>query len=65
MNKNSLNLSISPKDIMELLDLEPCMEVGMIMTAVENAVINGKLVNEADSILMYILDLAKTLKLKD
>ncbi len=55
---------ITGEQIMELYDLEPCKEIGIIKNAIKEAILEGEIENNYNSAYNYMLDLGKKLNLK-
>lgn len=54
---------ISGEKIMEVFGIEPCKEVGVIKTAIKEAILEGEIENNYESALNYMLELGKKLYL--
>ena len=55
---------ISGEEIMEVFDLQPCKEIGVIKTAIKDAILEGEIENNYNSAYNFMLDLGKKLNLK-
>jgi poly(A) polymerase len=55
---------VSGETIMEVFGLTPCREVGLIKTAIKDAILDGVIPNEHDSAYQFMLDKGKELGLK-
>jgi len=54
---------IAGEEIMQVFDLKPCREVGVIKNAIKEAVLEGEIENNYESALKYMLELGKKLYL--
>lgn len=54
---------ISGKEIMKAFDLQPCKEIGVIKSAIKEAILEGEIENNYDSALKYMFELGKKLYL--
>lgn len=55
---------VDGKEIMDMFGLEPCREVGTLKTALKDAILDGKIPNEYEPALAFIIDKAKAMGLK-
>lgn len=55
---------ITGEQIMEMFDLKPCKEVGIIKNAIKEAILEGEVENSYDSAYTYVVDLGKKLNLE-
>lgn len=55
---------ITGEQIMEMFDLSPCKEVGIIKNAIKEAILEGEVENNYDSAFNYVVDLGKKLNLE-
>ena len=55
---------ITGEQIMEMFDLKPCKEVGIIKNAIKEAILEGVVENSYDSAYNYVVDLGKKLNLE-
>jgi poly(A) polymerase len=55
---------ISGELIMEIFDLKPCRDVGVIKNAIREAILDGKIDNQYEACYQYMLDEAEKLGLK-
>lgn len=55
---------VDGKEIMDMFGLEPCREVGTLKTALKDAILNGKIPNEYEPALAFIIDKAKAMGLE-
>lgn len=55
---------ISGEEIMEVFDLQPCKEIGVIKTAIKDAILEGEIENNYNSAYNFMVDLGKKLNLK-
>lgn len=51
------------EEIMTVLKMEPCQEVGMLKSAIKDAILDGVIPNEHEAALQYMLDKAKEMGL--
>lgn len=51
------------EEIMTVLNMEPCQEVGMLKSAIKDAILDGVIPNEHEAALQYMLDKAKEMGL--
>lgn len=49
---------VTGNEIMELFNLPPCPEIGTIKTALKDAILDGKIPNEHDAALAFVMDKA-------
>jgi poly(A) polymerase len=54
---------ISGEEIMEVFGIQPCKEIGIIKTAIKEAILEGEIENNYESALNYMLELGKKLYL--
>lgn len=54
---------ISGEEIMKAFDLQPCKEIGVIKSAIKEAILEGEIENNYDSALKYMFELGKKLYL--
>lgn len=55
---------VDGKEIMDMFGLEPCREVGTLKTALKDAILDGKIPNEYEPALAFIIDKAKAMGLE-
>lgn len=55
---------VDGKEIMDMFGLEPCREVGTLKTALKDAILDGKIPNEYEPALTFIIDKAKAMGLE-
>lgn len=55
---------VDGKKIMDMFGLEPCREVGTLKTALKDAILDGKIPNEYEPALAFIIDKAKAMGLE-
>ena len=55
---------VGGKEIMDMFGLEPCREVGTLKTALKDAILDGKIPNEYEPALAFIIDKAKAMGLE-
>lgn len=55
---------VDGKEIMDMFGLEPCREVGTLKTALKDAILDGKISNEYEPALAFIIDKAKAMGLE-
>ena len=55
---------VDGKEIMDMFGLEPCREVGTLKTALKDAILDGKIQNEYEPALAFIIDKAKAMGLE-
>lgn len=55
---------VDGKEIMDMFGLEPCREVGTLKTALKGAILDGKIPNEYEPALAFIIDKAKAMGLE-
>lgn len=55
---------VDGKEIMDMFGLEPCREVGTLKTALKDAILDGKILNEYEPALAFIIDKAKAMGLE-
>lgn len=55
---------VDGKEIMDMFGLEPCREVGTLKTALKDAILDGKIPNEYEPALAFIIDKAKSMGLE-
>lgn len=55
---------VDGKEIMDMFGLEPCREVGTLKTALKDAILDGKIPNEYELALAFIIDKAKAMGLE-
>lgn len=55
---------VDGKEIMDMFGLEPCREVGTLKTALKDAILDGKIPNEYEPALAFIIDKAKAMELE-
>lgn len=55
---------VDGKEIMDMFGLEPCREVGTLKTALKDAILDGKIPNEYEQALAFIIDKAKAMGLE-
>jgi poly(A) polymerase len=55
---------VSGEEIMERFHLPPCREVGILKSAVKDAILDGIIPNEHDAALAFVIEKAKAMKLK-
>lgn len=51
-------------ELMEIFDLPPCREIGLLKTALKDAVLDGEVPNEHDAALTFVLAKAESMGLK-
>ncbi|HLV23247.1 MAG TPA: HD domain-containing protein [Moheibacter sp.] len=54
---------VSGEEIMEVFDLKPCKEIGIIKNAIKEAILEGEIENNHESASKYMLELGKKLYL--
>jgi hypothetical protein len=52
---------VDGEEIMRLFNLQPCREIGILKTALKDAILDGTVPNEHDAALEFIMQQAKTL----
>ena len=55
---------VSGEEIMERFHLPPCREVGILKSAVKDAILDGIIPNEHDAALAFVIEKGKAMKLK-
>jgi len=55
---------VDGEEIMQRFHLTPCREVGVLKTAVKDAILDGVIPNEHDAALQFVIEKAKTMGLK-
>lgn len=55
---------VSGKEIMKVFHLAPCREVGIIKNAIRNAILDGIIPNDYDSVFQFMLEEGKKMNLK-
>ena len=55
---------VDGEEIMQRFHLSPCREVGVLKTAVKDAILDGVIPNEHDAALQFVIEKAKTMGLK-
>lgn len=55
---------ITGEQIMEIFDLQPCKEIGIIKNAIKEAILEGEIENNYNSAYNYMVELGKKLNLK-
>lgn len=55
---------VDGKEIMDMFGLEPCREVGTLKTALKDAILDGKIPNEYEPALAFIINKAKAMGLE-
>lgn len=55
---------VDGKEIMDMFGLEPCREIGTLKTALKDAILDGKIPNEYEPALAFIIDKAKAMGLE-
>jgi len=55
---------ITGEQVMEMFDLKPCKEVGIIKNAIKEAILEGEVENNYDSAYNYVVELGKKLNLE-
>ena len=55
---------ITGEQIMEIFDLQPCKEIGVIKNAIKEAILEGEIENNYNSAYNYMVELGKKLNLK-
>ncbi len=55
---------ISGEQVMEMFNLSPCKEVGIIKNAIKEAILEGEVENNYESAYNYVVELGKSLNLK-
>lgn len=55
---------VSGEDIMKTFQLKPCREVGMVKTAIREAILDGKIPNEREAALQFMLETGKKMGLQ-
>ena len=54
---------VSGDEIMERFHLPPCKEVGVLKTALKDAILDGIIPNEHDAALAFVIEKARQLKI--
>lgn len=54
---------VSGEEIMQIFDLKPCKEIGIIKNAIKEAILEGEIENNHESALKYMFELGKKLYL--
>ena len=55
---------ISGSVIMEVFDLKPCNEIGIVKTRIKEAILEGEIPNEYDAAFAYMMKIAESIGLK-
>lgn len=55
---------ISGEQIMEMFDLKPCKEIGILKNAIKEAILEGEVENSYDSAYKFVVELGKSLNLE-
>lgn len=55
---------VTGEEIMEVFDLQPCREIGLLKSAIKDAILDGVVLNEHDSAYSFMLERARELGLE-
>ena len=55
---------ITGEQIMEMFDLKPCKEIGILKSAIKEAILEGEVENNYNSAYNYVVELGKSLNLE-